>query len=262
MAKVKEVKEVVPVPTNGEIDTSIDMKLSKQDLIDVVVEETRERLQNQVDLAREAYEEEKINVEKAHREQKELYKKTIEAKFKKEFKLLKDNGGPERKPEIHDSSWHRGPVATEHGIIAIESIKEENVRTSKGHYARRAVTQDCQIIELKYHLPASYGISNQSRDGEDEATCVVSINLQFRLTNAEATKLFTPFVKQLQALAASKAALSALEEQLKGVDKMGKKAKTQLIKRILESSDDGQALLSNINAIKSNVSQLLLEGTK
>ncbi len=51
MAKKNEVEVVNMGSTNQNIDTSIDMKLSKQDLIDMVIEETRERLEISVDEA-------------------------------------------------------------------------------------------------------------------------------------------------------------------------------------------------------------------
>ena len=162
---------VVVMPVSGDnIDSSIDMKLTKQDLIDMVIEETRDALENSVADARDAYEEEKRAVETVHKTLKKLFCDAIEAKFVKEFKLLKAHGGISKNPTIQDSnaSWNRGLIATEHGVLEASTLKQDNVRTKRGHYSNKLITEAGKIVSVKFELPEMYEARNQVKDEDDE----------------------------------------------------------------------------------------------
>jgi len=249
--------ELVNVPVSEQnIDTSIDMKLTKQDLIDMVIEETRERLEAQVQAANEVSCAARAKVSEAVKGASKLFVAAARAKFKKELALIKANGGEAREPSVGE---YYG--ITEYGILGKDDI--EMVRT---HNTHKPSTKDGRMILHLFEVPSYLEVSNRQNVDlygyRKNGGCGIRVDLTLSLTKADLSKLYAPLIALVKEFAKAEAEVNELQNQLRNVDKMGKKAKTQLIKRILESSTDGQALLSNMTAIKSNVTQLLLEGTR
>jgi len=260
MSKKVVKAEVINVPIKDQnIDASIDMKLTKQDLIDVVIEETRERLEAQVQAANDLSNEARAKIDTALREANKTFMDAVREKHKAEFKLLKSHGGEERDPQI----GHYYAI-TERGILLLNDIQHRGYNRNQH---TKPTLEDSTTIERQFKIPSFVSVSNKSKDNgygrnHTEATASISIGLTFNLSKTELVKLFAPIVSLVKDFDEKENSLQDLQSQLHNVDKMGKKAKTQLIKRILEGSEDGQALLSNMGAIKTNVAQLLLDATK
>jgi hypothetical protein len=250
--------ELVVMPVSGDqIDSSIDMKLTKQDLIDMVIEETRDVLEVRVDNAQHDYNEMVDLVEKSKKKLPELFKAAVKAKYKKELKLIAAHGG--ERHTYHDVS--ENIYVTDKGLKTYNDMREVRHMNNRDRSSKILLEDGTEIIS-NFQVPSHFKIENAETKKGDEAMVNIRINITFQLPEDELVKLYGPFTDIVKGLAASKVALADLKTQLAGVDKMGKKAKTQLIKRMLESSGNGQAILSNMGAIKTNVAQLLLESTK
>jgi hypothetical protein len=254
MSKKNEVQIVMPV-SGDQIDSSIDMKLTKQDLIDMVIEETRDRLEAQVATAQENCAIYSKQVEAERKKLEVLLVKELRSKYKKEFKLITTNG------KEHLQVSREGAAATEHGLL----MDGEMSYNYDGRNHRKLVLDDkeTEIVTHKV-VPTGVTVKNNDRnyDRAKKETSVMNISVYLHLTKSELQKLYAPFLADVKHMHALDVHLDELRAQLKSVDKMGKKAKTQLVKRMLESSENGQAILSNMGAIKTSVSQLLLESSK
>ncbi len=252
--------ELVVMPVSGDqIDSSIDMKLTKQDLIDMVIEETREVLENRVDDAQHAYNDATYEVEKAKKKLSDLFKDAVRAKYKKELKLIAAHGGARKGyNEISENLY-----ITDKGIKSYSEMHEQRRNGGRGGGSSSHVyLEDGTEIVVNFQVPSHMRVENAESKDSDKELVYTKVNITLQLPEAELAKLYAPFLAQVKSLAATKLDLEDLKTQLAGVDKMGKKAKTQLIKRMLESSGNGQAILSNMGAIKTNVAQLLLDSTK
>lgn len=258
MSKKNEIEVVNMGSTNQNIDTSIDMKLSKQDLIDMVIEETRERLEAQVEAAQQASIAARNAVEAAIEAASEQFEDAIRSKYKAELTVIAKNGGEDGEPEITKEVY-----ATELGLLSREQVQE--------HYNSRnrseTITRNGLQLHARFKVPSYLSVHNKVQKRNHftrEANLGVgslSVQLDCSLTLTEMKKLYAPLVDLVKDFVAKENTHRELQVQLGSVDKMGKKAKTQLIKRLLESSEGGQAILSNMSGIKQNVAQLLLAST-
>lgn len=242
--------EDVPVGASG-IDSQIDMKLSKQDLIDMCLEDARTNLEEQVRKGLEVVAAEKRALDKAVLAAEGTLFEIVKKENPAEFAILEQFGG------VGDKQVGHGVLLTSDGVFTEEEI-------SRMEYDERR--RLCDDRSQVYHLPCSIRISNKDpldRHHRNKTKAVeASISFRFNVDEKTLKKLFAPLEKQGAQYFAMRKHLESLQLQLKGVDKTGKKAKAQLIRRILEGSEGGKAILSNMGLIKSSVQTLLIESSK
>lgn len=251
MAKKNSSLEDVPVGAAG-IDSQIDMKLSKQDLIDMCLEDARTSLEEQVRVGSQAVSEAKRALEKNIKACEDGLFEVVKKDNPAEFTILNQFGG------ANDKQVGHGMFLTPEGVFT-----EEEANQMEYDDRRRLFNDNRSQV---YNLPCSVRVSNKSgyeREAKKGSNAVeASITFRFNVDEKTLKKLFAPLEKQGAQYFAMKAQLESLQLQLKSVDKTGKKAKAQLIRRILEGSAGGKAILSNMGLIKTSVQTLLIESSK
>lgn len=236
------------MPIDGQvIDTSIDMKLSKQDLIDMVVEDTREVLEGTVQVATQRLELAQKTLRKAKSEVEGVIKAKIEETYKEEIAFASKYG------KFRDSQLLTCNLVIVDGEIMTGEAYDKLIRHSENYNGRRnSNVEDCKgSLSLQTNIDSFYG----------RKRAPVSIDLFLTLPEAEVKKAYASVLSAHKEVLLAEEILNTARKQLQSVDKMGKKAKAQLIKRLLDSSDGGKQLLSNMSGIQANISQLLLSAT-
>lgn len=242
--KAKKVTNSVVIPTSSnEIDSSIDMKLSKQDLIDMVIEETRETLEIKCsELSAEVLATEDEFNKELNLKAKEVTS-FLESKFSKELSQVDALG--KRETETRECG-----IITEKGLAFVDSSYEDE--EAYDHYAARRENR------YYYNVVTAINVNNQVPK-KKKVEILTTINVCLSLNKEEANKIYASTLKAAKALSELNLSLKEVRRQLNSVDKMGKKAKGQLIKRILESSSEGKAVLTNMSGIRTNVAQMLIK---
>lgn len=241
---------VATIPMEDErIESQIDMKLSKQDLIDMVIEENREALEDKRDVLQAASKEagqkvqEEINASKNNLMN---YLKASKKTFLKKFEALGELNIDPRNVNINRA-------LDSEGIVPIND---------EGQHARK-------IVGLQYNVPAGFVfyVNPPPKPYNSKVRYIVptdtfGVNGQLYATDDELNKVYASLTQSLKVAAAANAALAEINGQLGNVDKMGKRAKAQLIKTILGNSSGGKAVLDNMTSIKANITQALLGPSK
>lgn len=226
-----------------EIDASIDMKLSKQDLIDMVVEETREDLEERVEAASKLLEEAETAVKKIQIESEALIRAKIQETYKEEITFISKYGKVNLQRQLDNCD-----------LVIVNGAFMSYEEYNQLRYSDRNTFNTLNAFYCK----GSLAVQNVRDANSKKSNVSVAFDLFLSLNETEIKKIYTPLVKAVKELNTAQTLLNNERKQLQSVDKMGKKAKAQLIKRLLDSSEGGKSLLSNMSGIKTNISQFLL----
>jgi predicted nucleic acid-binding Zn-ribbon protein len=219
----KEIKEVVTVPSmalSTEVLSQVDMKLSKSDLVDMVIEERRAQLDVLLQTTRE--ENEAIG---------------------KQIKDFKTSCGEELKKA----------VLSEYSALT---------KAFKAKFPKATVTVDA-YIELR--------ADPRSRNRNDEEGVIQYFESSARLRvwrqqyDNNTLSIHGDFSKSVKAekekIAATLVAsykdvgqrYSALNDEVARLSKRGATVRAELTKKILEQTEQGRAILANVEALKKSV---------
>ncbi len=244
MAKKSKQGAVVALPTqNHTITSSIDMKLSKQDLIDLVVEETRERLAQELETASENLKQARKTKETVENTLKDAVVQEAKSLFKEEIAFVNKHF---KNVTILPTTVRKGLIVSKSGLIDSESFYKNGVRRKRVYDVE---TKMLYNIDVK-HTAALGAVEVATKDGD--------LYMKLQLDKKTSDRLHKDLVVALAAEDEAEDALYLKAQEMKNLADMGKRAKIDLIKRLLESSDDGKSILQNLEEIKLNVSQTLL----
>lgn len=246
----KETKqlEAIPVPEKS-VASDIDLKLSKQDLIDMVVEETRTKLEAEREELQKIKEEAYIKYVKSSKNQEPIKAaliKAVKEEYKEEFKAF-ENAGVKMNSEARVSCGRWGGGGEKEYILT-----ENGLVTHNEHYENRMKTM------ISEELISSISFESESSKKERKFGATLNMNLCIVPNKKQLEKAYANHISVVKEYAATSIALTEVNRKLRDLDKMGKKVKGQLVKRILESSADGQSVLANLDSVRQTVSATLM----
>lgn len=236
-AKAEIVKET-QVPVRGEqVNSSIDMRLSKQDLIEMAIEDLKDNARAEVDAAQEAYNDAQESLEIEYEKLVKSAREATKTLFAEELKVyehlsLRDAGQSYSEFFLLDS----GKVVDHTEMYELQK-KREN-RNKNFH---------------SLQLTSGFGLSAHS-DGKSKF--VVSLNINLKMTKKQAEAHYAPLLELSKDKNVKLETLSQANKRYVDIANSSGKAKAQLTRRILESSTDGKAVLENMASVKVTIAAL------
>ncbi len=214
---VPVVTKVSDIPVEGKVESNLDLKLSKNDLIEMVVEEAREEAQKKVNKLQPEH-------SKAYNELKE-YDKNRESRLNQVVLNRADD-----LVKVMVKRGYNKIECSPYGNKQFTSLNKE------GH-------------SFTYHEQFEVEIRSSTRNDKEDFYSSFKVHLtekDYKVLAEEDTIARNKY-KTIND------AMYKAQKELSDVDNMGKKTKAQLVKRILEGSDEGKAILENMQSVKENM---------
>jgi len=240
----------IAVGTGSQVDSGIDMKLTKQDLIDLVLEETRETLEAQAMAANLAFNTAEAALKATKETCENKAEEAIRNLYKKEIKMVETHG----KMRVTRDS---GAYVVAGKVMSSDEYTKSEERQEHKYGERKYGKTSSELIVVTSAMNISNGDTFGTRRQQ-----LISLELYVSLPASELKKVYAPLAEKMKEVETLRKVAYDLRDQVRGVDTMGKKAKAQLIRRILDSSTDGQSVLANLGQMKANVSAMLLQSSK
>jgi hypothetical protein len=217
---------------NTTINSKIDLNLTKDDLIDMILEERIEPIEKELSDTRnkEAEYTEKVNkqIEKITSNMLDIFNK----KYGKRIKQLKSITGN----NVEYSYYRDGPNI----IVDQERYKYETYDNGR-HIRSKVVLTTYQTFQNC--IKASIDFSSDINKGEG-GSWVAQLDIDRK--DIEKTEDFKELVKLETKRQSYEKQGTILEGQLKILENMGKRARTKVVKSLLESSEQGRSLLKKL----------------
>lgn len=248
-ANIVEPKGVAMVPSDSkQIASDIDMKLSKQDIIDMMLEEAKEKLQKEVDEKRATYEDLQFQFQSLNRHGDglkpyiEKLKASVETQYAKELAIISLHG--KLTLEVENHGYRSLILVAGKGIMSNDAYNTAMNNISNVPPSARHNKISGHVILLPIAVQAFNDGKKQS------STSPVSISMSLPINEKEAKAIYADLETLAKDFGAAATAYEEARSNLQSLDGSAKKAKAQLVRNILESSGDGQSVLAGLGGMK------------
>lgn len=209
------------------VDAGIDIKLTKTDLIDMIVTEQEEELENKLAVASETLATSEDKLDNLMVNYIESYKKDVIDSSKAFVKaLVKFTGIDESHLKLKVSFKYNHSLGKE----AHKSISRLN--SNHGPYKYNCYERPVLVIKR-----GDYQILFESS------------KLNGLKKSAKTTKLYKELTLTVDEVAKLRNEFEDLEYQKKNLDKMGKRAKANLVKEMLMSAEQGKEIVASLGKV-------------
>lgn len=269
--------EVVPMEiSSANLETEVDLKLSKQDLVEMVVEDTRETFEKQLFDAKFRRDGLQNVFDTKIRQLHVNLSKDFEVKFKKEIEAARKFCGSKSKGSINARDRGRSNIyMLENGEIitrkkANEICNERNYDgIAEGYVSVDKSGRKNYLTVISLTSTVEFSISSSSDknyhfdedDNDSDPTHrSQSLSIVHHYKVNEVVKLLGISEVEVATLRAEKALCIDLQSKLNELNNMGRKVKANLTRHILSSTKDGKSVIGSIDAIKESLNQTLAIG--
>lgn len=238
MSKEKNVPLSVAL-AGVNVDAGIDMKLSKSDLVDMIVEERKEQIENELrELAsrsqslRDAFSNAHKTIEiEVLADLKTKYASLIKA-FKKTFPGSKEHHSCGHESYYHSQFVRRDENPSDDGDFWPKHVEDTSDKNSRGYKP---------YLSVEYKL-GDFDTHEKSRGA--------ALTFGLSATQEQLDRYRTAAKQALEKQVEHENTILALRQELKGLSKKGGRFKADLTKRLLAGTQQGQALLGALDGVR------------
>lgn len=249
MSKKEQLPSMDMALAGQEVNSGIDMRLSKSDLIEMVVEERKEQLEKQIDSLSSVVSEKHKALYKLDRHGNDTLKKALTKEIESEFKaLIKATMAvlPGCKPQFSESCSDAWGLRN----IKVDSHPSRNSLTKIELVDKTDSSQDRYYGDDKCYYRLQLQIVAK-RENEDLAKPHVGLTIQKKASAAQLAAYRKETKAQYEDYVASHNQLVDLKNELAELGRRGGRYKAELTKRLLSGSKAGQELLSAMEGVRA-----------